>query len=46
MPLASANANSATITLVGPGTCTVKADQPGNAVYNPAPTVSHRFKVN
>jgi hypothetical protein len=38
--------NGATITLVGPGTCTVKADQPGNAVYKPAPTVSRNFKVS
>jgi hypothetical protein len=39
-------ANGATITLVGPGTCTVKADQPGNAVYNPAPTLSQSFRVS
>ena len=37
--------NGATITLVGPGTCTVRADQPGTAVYNPAPTVSRNFTV-
>ena len=37
--------NGATITLIGAGTCTVKADQPGNAIHNPAPTVSQSFKV-
>ena len=37
--------HGATITLVGPGTCTVKADQPGNAIYNPAPTVSQSLRV-
>jgi hypothetical protein len=38
-------ANGATITLIGPGTCTIKADQPGTAVYNPAPTLSQSFRV-
>ncbi len=37
--------NGATITFVAPGMCTVLADQPGNAVYNPASTVSRNFKV-
>jgi hypothetical protein len=37
--------NGATITLVGPGMCTVRADQPGDAVYNPASTVSRSFMV-
>jgi hypothetical protein len=38
--------NGATITLVGRGTCTVKADQAGNAVYSPAPSVSRSFTVS
>src|SRR6185369_16572333 len=29
-----------TVTLVGAGTCTIDANQPGNAGYNPAPQVS------
>jgi hypothetical protein len=37
--------NGATITLVGPGTCTVRANQSGNAVYNPAFIVSRSFRV-
>ena len=37
--------NGKTITLIGPGTCTVEADQAGNAVYNPALSVSRNFTV-
>ena len=37
--------NGSVISLVGPGTCTVKADQGGNAVYNPAPAVTRSFGV-
>src|SRR5664280_1990507 len=36
----------ATITLVGRGMCTVNANQLGNAVYSPAPTVSQSFRVS
>ena len=35
-----------TITLVAAGTCTIAADQAGNTVYNPAPTVTRSFKVS
>lgn len=42
---AAGGANGATITLLGPGTCTVQASQPGNATYNPAPAVSRSFSV-
>ncbi len=37
--------NGATITLVGAGTCTVKADQAGGPLDAPAPTVSRSFGV-
>jgi hypothetical protein len=37
--------NGATITLVATGTCTVQADQAGNANYNPANPVTRRFTV-
>jgi hypothetical protein len=37
--------NGATIRLVGRGTCTVNAEQAGNAVFNPAPRVSQSFTV-
>jgi hypothetical protein len=37
--------DGATVTLVATGTCTVRADQAGNAIYNPAPTVSRSFVV-
>ena len=39
-------ANGARITLVGPGTCSVKADQSGTTVFNPAPSVSRSFAVS
>jgi hypothetical protein len=35
----------ATITLVSPGTCTVRASQAGNATYYPAPPATRSFKV-
>jgi hypothetical protein len=35
----------ATVSLVGPGTCTVDADQAGNASYLPAPRVEQSFAV-
>jgi hypothetical protein len=35
----------ATITLIKTGTCSVKASQAGNSVYNPAPAVSRNFTV-
>jgi hypothetical protein len=37
--------NGATITIVGTGTCTVVANQAGNATYNPATPVSQSFTV-
>ena len=41
----SGGTDGATVTLVAPGTCTVHADEAGNAIYNPAPTVSRSFVV-
>jgi hypothetical protein len=41
----SGGTNGATITLVGPGTCNVRASQPGNALYNAAPTINRSFTV-
>jgi hypothetical protein len=37
--------NGQTITLVGAGTCTLRANQAGNLSYSPAPTVSRSFTV-
>ncbi len=37
--------NGSTITLTGQGTCTVAADQAGNALYNAAPQVTQSFAV-
>ena len=42
----SGGANGATITIVAAGTCTVHADQPGNAIFAPAPTVAQSFTVS
>ena len=33
------------ISFVAPGTCPSQADQPGNALYNPAPPLIHGFGV-
>ena len=41
----SGGANGATITLVGPGTCNVRANQPGNAVYAAATAINRGFTV-
>jgi hypothetical protein len=41
----SGGANGATITLIAVGLCTVKADQGGNANYNPAQSVDQSFTV-
>ena len=41
----SGGTNGATITIVGAGTCTVQADQAGNATYLPAPPVQQSFTV-
>ena len=38
--------NGHTITLLAPGTCTIKADQAGNATYNPAPSVNRSFTIS
>ncbi|MFI5912145.1 fibronectin type III domain-containing protein [Dactylosporangium sp. NPDC051541] len=35
-----------TVTLVSAGTCTIAADQPGDATYGAAPTVSRSFTVD
>lgn len=37
--------SGASVTLVGPGICTVTADQPGNGTYSPAPTITRSFPV-
>lgn len=41
----SSGTHGATISFVGAGTCTVNADQAGNATYLPAPTASVTFTV-
>jgi hypothetical protein len=41
----SGGTNGATITLVGPGTCNVRATQPGNSFYNAAPAINRSFTV-
>jgi hypothetical protein len=35
----------AQVTLLAEGTCTLQANQPGNTIYNPAPTVTRSFEV-
>lgn len=42
---ASSGANGSTVTLLAPGTCTITADQAGDAVYNPAPSRVRSFLV-
>ncbi len=42
----SRGTNGASITLVKAGTCTVEANQAGNATYNAAPEVSQSFTVS
>jgi thermitase len=42
----SGGTNGATITLLGPGTCTVRATQSGDSVYNAAPAVTRSFTVS
>ena len=42
----SGGTHGATITLVRTGTCTVKANQAGNATYSAAPTVARSFTVS
>lgn len=37
--------SGATITTVGAGLCTVKADQAGNGDFNPAPTITQGFTI-
>ena len=41
----SGGKNGATIRLVAVGTCTVRADQPGSSIYNPAPSVPQIMSV-
>jgi glycosidase len=38
--------NGNTVTITGAGTCTITADQPGNAIYAPAPSVSNHFIIS
>ena len=40
------NSTQATVTLLGIGTCTITANQPGNASYSPAPPVVRPFQVS
>jgi len=42
----ASGANGSTITITGGGTCTVTANQAGNADYNAATAVPRSFKVN
>jgi hypothetical protein len=42
---ASGGANGSTITGVTAGTCTIAANQAGNADYNPAPQVTQGFRI-
>src|SRR5262249_56907043 len=42
----SGGTRGATITLLAAGTCTVQADQAGNASFLPAPSVSRSFVVS
>ncbi len=37
--------NAISIRILGPGTCSVDANQAGNAIYNPAPTVTRSFII-
>ena len=37
--------SGATVHLIGPGSCTITASQPGNADYQPAPAVSQTFSI-
>ncbi len=37
--------SGSTVSFVGPGTCTINANQPGNANYNAAPQVQQSFSV-
>jgi hypothetical protein len=37
--------SSATVTITGAGNCAITASQPGNADYNPAPSVSQTFTI-
>ena len=39
------DAVTGTLTLIAPGTCTIAADQAGNASWNPAPQVDQSFVV-
>ncbi len=38
--------NTATVTILGAGTCTITASQGGNTVYNAAPPVQQSFAIN
>ncbi|MDD3686717.1 MAG: MBG domain-containing protein, partial [Bacteroidales bacterium] len=38
--------NGTTVTIVGAGTCEIRANQAGNAFYNPAPQVVQNLTVN
>ena len=38
-------ANGSTVTKVAAGTCTLAADQAGNASYNPAPQITQNFAI-
>jgi phosphodiesterase/alkaline phosphatase D-like protein len=42
---ATSGPTGSTVTLLTPGTCTIKADQAGNASFSPAPSVTRSFTV-
>jgi hypothetical protein len=41
----SGGPNGQTITLIGPGICTVRATQPGDTIYALAPAVNRSFQA-
>jgi fibronectin type 3 domain-containing protein len=45
-PSSVCTVSGTTVTLIAAGTCTIKATQPGNAVYKAAPAVSQSFAVH
>jgi sugar lactone lactonase YvrE len=44
--LAVCTVSGSTVTIVGAGTCSITANQPGNATYSAAPAVSRSFTVS
>ncbi len=44
-PASVCSVSASTVTLLGPGTCSVTANQAGDANYNPSPAVTQSFSV-